>query len=180
MNQSYQSSKGSGESKEHRARDTGTTTVSDHLAGADSSSTGNGSDQQLVLTDHERMQIMRRASSGLVRVIVAQAVIGAVVVLMSGLVAGSAAAVSALIGAAAYLVPNTLFAMRLLFGYFGPVQSSPLTFFAGEAFKLGTAVIVLALAAWYGRDWLVWPALLLGLVGVLKGYVLLLLFRKMP
>ncbi|NYT65670.1 ATP synthase subunit I [Alcaligenaceae bacterium] len=126
------------------------------------------------------MMIMRRASHGLVRVIIAQAIVAFVVVLLSGLVSGSAAAISAFIGAAAYFVPNALFAMRLLFGFFGPAKSSPFTFFVGEAFKLGTAVVVLALAAWYGHEWLVWPALLLGLVGVLKGYVLLLLFRKLP
>lgn len=141
---------------------------------------GDDGDRRLVLTDQERVAILRRASSGLVRLLVAQAAIGLVIVLGSWLVAGNAAALSALIGAAAYFVPNALFAMRLFLGYFGPAQSGPFTFFAGEAFKLGTAVVVLALAAWYGSDWLVWPALLLGLVGVLKGYVLLLLFRKLP
>lgn len=137
-------------------------------------------DRRLVLTDKERAQIVRRASKGLMRLIVAQAAIGLVVILVSWLVAGNAAALSALIGAAAYFVPNALFAVRLLLGYFGPAKSGAFMFFAGEAFKLGTAVVVLALAAWYGRDWLVWPALLLGLVGVLKGYVVLLLFRKLP
>lgn len=141
---------------------------------------GGDTDRRLVLTDQERMMILRRASGGLVRVIVAQAAIALVIIAGSWLVAGKAAGLSALIGAAAYFVPNALFAMRLFLGYFGPAKSGVFAFFAGEAFKLGTAVIVLALAAWYGREWLVWPALLLGLVGVLKGYVLLLLFRKLP
>ncbi len=135
---------------------------------------------RLVLTDQDRVAITRRASSGIMRTLAAQAVMLVVAVLCSWLVAGGAAAVSAFIGAAAYFVPNALFALRLLLGLFGPLKSSPLTFFVGEAFKLGSAVLVLGLAAWLGNDWLVWPAVLFGLLCVLKGYVLLLLFRKLP
>ena len=135
---------------------------------------------RLVLTDQDRAAITRRASSGIVRTLAAQAAMLGVAVLVSWLVAGSAAAVSAFIGAAAYFVPNALFALRLLVGLFGPLKSSPFTFFVGEAFKLGTAVVVLGLAAWLGRGWLVWPAMLFGLLCVLKGYVLLLLFRRLP
>src|SRR3546814_18287698 len=101
-------------------------------------------------------------------------------VLVCWLVSGSEAAVSALIGAAAYFVPNALFALRLLLGLLGAAKSSPFAFFVGEAFKLGSAVMVMGLAAWLGRGWLVWPALLSGLIWVLKGYVLLLMFRKLP
>jgi len=135
---------------------------------------------RLVLTDQDRAAITRRASSGIVRTLAAQAAMLGVAVLVSWLVAGSAAAVSAFIGAAAYFVPNALFALRLLVGLFGPLKSSPFTFFVGEAFKLGAAVVVLGLAAWLGRGWLVWPAMLFGLLCVLKGYVLLLLFRRLP
>ncbi|UYO94185.1 ATP synthase subunit I [Pollutimonas sp. M17] len=135
---------------------------------------------QLVLTDRDRAAMNRRASGGIVRTLAAQAVMLLVAVLASWLVSGAAAAVSALIGAAAYFVPNALFALRLLLGLWGPVKSSPLTFFVGEAFKLGSAILVMGLAAWLGRSWLVWPAMLFGLVCVLKGYVLLLVFRRLP
>ncbi len=101
-------------------------------------------------------------------------------VAVSWLVAGGSAAASAFIGAAAYFVPNALFALRLLVGLLGPAQASPLTFFVGEAFKLGSAVLVLGMVAWLGSSWLVWPAMLFGLLCVLKGYVLLLMFRKLP
>ena len=101
-------------------------------------------------------------------------------VVVSWLVAGHAAAASALVGAAAYFVPNALFALRLLLGIFGAAKTSPLTFFIGEAFKLSVAVAVLATAALMGKGWLVWPAMLFGLLCVLKGYVLLLVFRKLP
>jgi ATP synthase protein I len=143
-------------------------------------SVGMDIDTKLVLTDQERTAIQRRASNGILRTLVAQAVMAGVAILVSGLVAGSAAAVSALIGAAAYFVPNALFALRLLMGLFSPAKSNPFTFFVGEAFKLGSAVMVLVAAAWFGGDWLVWPALLFGLLCVLKGYVLLLAFRKLP
>ena len=135
---------------------------------------------RLVLTERDRAAINQRSSKGIVRVIVAQAIMLGVVVLGSWFVSGRAAAVSALIGGGAYLVPNALFALRLLVGLWGPVQNSPFTFFVGEAFKLGTATIVLVLTAWLGSGWVVWPALLLGLLFVLKGYVLLLVSRRLP
>ena len=134
----------------------------------------------LVLTEQERVAINRRATSGILRTLVAQAIMACVAVLVSGLVSGGAAAVSALIGALAYFLPNALFALRLLLGLLGPVKSNPFTFFIGEALKLGSAVAVLVLVAWLGREWVVWPALLFGLLCVLKGYVLLLVFRKLP
>ncbi|HEY9573239.1 MAG TPA: ATP synthase subunit I [Pusillimonas sp.] len=135
---------------------------------------------QLVLSDRDRAALNRRASSGIVRTLAAQAIMLVLAVLVCWLVSGSEAAVSALIGAAAYFVPNALFALRLLLGLLGAAKSSPFAFFVGEAFKLGSAVMVMGLAAWLGRGWLVWPAMLFGLICVLKGYVLLLMFRKLP
>ena len=140
---------------------------------------GNSDVPRLVLTDQDRAAITRRASSGIMRTLAAQAVMLGFAVLVSWLVAGAAAAGSALIGAAAYFVPNALFALRLLLGLFGPLKASPFTFFVGEAFMLGSAVLVLGLAAWLANGWLVWSAVLFGLLCVLKGYVLLLLFRKL-
>lgn len=136
--------------------------------------------EPLVLTDEDRIAISRRASHGLVRALVAQACAALIAIVISGVVGGGAAAVSALLGAAAYFVPNALFALRLLLGMSAAVRPSPYAFFWGEAFKLGGAMSILALAAWAGSDWLVWPALVFGLFGVLKGYVLLLMVRKLP
>ena len=128
-------------------------------------------------------QLSRRRSGpahGIIRVLLAQGAMGLFAVLVSWLLAGSVGAVSALVGAVSYFLPNALFAMHLLIGLVGPGKASPLVFFAGEAFKLAAAIAILGLAGWYGRSWLVWPALLFGLLCVLKGYVLLLLMRKMP
>lgn len=134
----------------------------------------------IVLNDEERARIGRRANQGLIRALVAQASMAFFAIVLSGLVGGTNAAVSAFAGAAAYFVPNALFALRLLAGFLGPMKSGPMSFFWGEAFKLGTAILILGLVAWKGEGWLVWPAFLFGLLCVLKGYVLLLAFRKLP
>jgi len=139
-----------------------------------------GKTPQLVLTDADRLAIKKRASTGIMRTLVAQAVMLVAAVAGSWIVAGGYAALSALLGGLAYLLPNSLFALRLLLGVIGPVSTSPITFFVGEAFKLGSAVGILGLAVWLGQGWLVWPAMLIGLLCVLKGYVLLLVFRKLP
>ena len=134
----------------------------------------------LVLSDAERALIARRSRVGLFRALAAQAFMGMLVVLGAWGIAGKDAGASALIGAVAYFVPNALFAMRLLLGYLGPRRAGSLVFFWGEALKLlGTASIA-AVVAWRWGDWLVWPAFLLGLLGVMKGYVVLMALRRLP
>lgn len=135
---------------------------------------------RLVLTPEQRARLARNSGLGIVRVLMAQAVMALVVIVVSWGVAGTNAALSALAGAAVYFVPNTLFALRLLLGLLGGKEATPTAFFVGEFFKLGSALCILALVVWKGTDWLVWPALLFGLLGVLKGYVLLLALRKLP
>lgn len=134
----------------------------------------------LHLTNEERVAIAQRASRGLIWTLSAQAVMALIAIAISAYVAGSYAALSAMVGAAAYFLPNAFFAMRLLLGMFGVVNPSAYSFFWGEAFKLGAALAILGSAAWWGKQWLVWPALVFGLFAVLKGYVLLLLIRKLP
>ena len=134
----------------------------------------------VVLSEAERNRLRYKAGRGLLHALAAQAFLGLLAALLSWLVAGSAAGASALVGAGAYFVPNALFAMRLFVGLISSKPASPFTFFVGEFVKLGSAVLLLALAVYFGRDWLVWPALLFGLVCVLKGYVLLLVFRRLP
>ena|SRR5699024_7448143 len=136
--------------------------------------------QPIRLTQKERITVTRRASQGLLWTLGAQATVALIATVLSGLLAGWYAAVSALVGAAAYFVPNLLFALRLLVGILGKKTPSPAMFFWGEAFKLIAALAILGLAAWLGQGWIIWPALLAGLFGVLKGYVLLLALRKLP
>src|SRR5690606_6838680 len=106
-----------------------------------------GKTPQLVLTDADRLAIKKRASTGIMRTLVAQAVMLVAAVAWSWIVAGGYAALSALLGGRAYLLPSSLLALRWLLRVLGPVSRRPPTFVLGEAFKLGSAVGILGLAA---------------------------------
>jgi ATP synthase protein I len=140
---------------------------------------GKDGQAELVLGAEERAALKARTSRGLIRVVVAQGVMAVLATVIAWVVAGAAAGLSALVGAGAYLVPNTLFALRLLLDAHRPGQANPFTFFLGEAFKLGMTVLLLWLAVYLGGERIVWPAMLIGLVCVLKGYVLLLVSGKL-
>ncbi|WP_322995935.1 ATP synthase subunit I [Castellaniella sp.] len=139
-----------------------------------------GAIQPLVLSDQDRAQIARRSQIGLYRALAAQAFMGMLVVLGAWGIAGKDAGASALIGAAAYFVPNALFALRLLLGYFGPKRPGSIAFFLGEFLKLFAVAGIVVLVAWQWGSWLNWLAFLLGLLGVMKGYVVLLALRRLP
>lgn len=134
----------------------------------------------VVLTPEQRRRLARNSSLGIIHILSAQAVLALVATLISAALGGINAAGSALIGAGAYFIPNSVFAVRLLLGLMGGSNARATSFFWGEAFKLGTATAILALAVWQFHDWLVWPALLFGLIAVLKGYVVLLALGKLP
>jgi len=120
-----------------------------------------------------------RSGRDILRILLAQAAMGGVAALVAGMVAGFAGLGSALIGVVAYLLPNAVFAVRLLLGLASTGQASVLTFFVGEFAKLALAVAVLMLAGWLAGSWLVWPALLSGLCAVLMGYALLPLVSRL-
>jgi len=131
----------------------------------------------LRLTAEDRAALDAGAKQGLLRAVAAQGIMALAAGLACWAVGGAAAGWSALAGAGAYFIPNTLFALRLRHAV--PGRASPLTFFFGQAGKLGAAAAFLALAVRLAGDAIVWPALLAGLLCVLKGYVLLLMFRKL-
>ena len=132
------------------------------------------------LSPEQRVRLARRSALGIVQVLCAQVVLALVVIVLSWWVSGKYAAASALVGAGAYFLPNSIFAVRLLLGLVGGTNANAASFFIGEILKLGAAVALLALAVWQFNAWLVWPALLFGLIGVLKGYVVLLALGKLP
>lgn len=134
----------------------------------------------IVLTPEQRQRMAHRSSLGIIHILSAQAVLAFVATLLSAWIGGINAAGSALIGAGAYFIPNSVFAVRLLLGLMGGSHARATSFFWGEAFKLSTATAILGLAVWQFHDWLVWPALLFGLIAVLKGYVVLLALGKLP
>ena len=134
----------------------------------------------IVLSPEQRARLAARSSKGIVQVLVAQAFLAVVVVLASWWLGGMYAAASALIGAGVYFLPNSIFALRLLIGLISGTNATAMSFFWGEAFKLGSALALFGLAVWQFNQWLVWPALLAGLIGVLKGYVVLLALGRLP
>src|SRR5690606_39600102 len=115
--------------------------------GAQESGAGRpGPDVAIVLSDADRERLRYKAGRGLLRALAAQAVMGLAAGAVSWLVAGVDAGASALIGAAAYFIPNALFAMRLPMGLLSARPASPFTFFMGEIAKPGAAVFALGLA----------------------------------
>jgi ATP synthase protein I len=114
----------------------------------------------------------------LLHAIIVQVAVSIVVAVLAYVVSGSAAGLSALAGAAAYVIPNALFAFRLILSVQKPGGANPATFFFGEFFKIAVAVVFIVAAAKFGREWLVWPAFLAGLVCALKSQWLVLAFGK--
>jgi len=138
-----------------------------------------GTAPRVMLTDDERARVKARARRGLVNAVAAQGLMAVAATLAAWAVAGAAAGWSALAGAGAYLLPNALFALRLHLAARIPGRAHPFSFLFGEVFKLAATVLLLWLVARTGGDAVVWPALLAGLVCTLKGYVLLLMFRRL-
>jgi ATP synthase protein I len=102
-----------------------------------------------------------------------------VAALVAYALAGWYAAVSALLGGIACVVPNALFALRLASAVRRPGGTTVATFFVGEFVKLGlTVAILLAIAK--GFHELNWLALLAGFIVALKSYYVafLLLHRQ--
>jgi len=136
--------------------------------------------EPIKLTEAERRKVQASAVKGLVRVLAAQAGMMLVAVVVSWGVAGVEAGASALLGALSCFVPNALFAARLLLAMVAGRPASPGRFLVGELVKLFASVALLVLVVYVAQPWLVWPALLFGLLMVLKGYVLLLMFGRLP
>jgi len=135
--------------------------------------------QDLVLNDADRAALKARAGREIVWIVSAQAVMALVAGALACFFAGAPAAWSALLGAATYWLPNAWFAMRLLVRVRRSLSAMSVGFVLQELVKLLVAALLLWGLAQVASDWLVWPAVLLGLVFTLKGYVLLLVFRKL-
>jgi len=132
----------------------------------------------LVLSDADRAALNAQASRGLLLALAAQGAMGLAAAVIAGVVGGAAAGWSALAGAGAYFIPNALFALRLAVSVRAG-KASPFTFLSGELIKLFATALLLWLISRVTQDWLVWPAALLGLILTLKGYLLLLMFRRL-
>ena len=134
--------------------------------------------EKLQLTVADLAQITQRARLELVQIVKAQALLGLVVAGLAWLIGGVDAGLSALAGAGTYFVPNVIFALRLYLSTFRPGGSGPMLFLVGEMLKIGAAVGLLWVLARLGGDRVQWLAVLAGLIAVLKGYVLVLMFGR--
>jgi ATP synthase protein I len=110
------------------------------------------------------------------RVVFLQILTTVIVSLVAGLLGGSHAAISALLGGAACVVPNGLFALKLAAAARRPQGTSPAVFLVGEFVKVVSTLVLLGLVVAFYKD-LVWLALLASVIVVLKSYVLTLLVR---
>ena len=134
--------------------------------------------EKLELTVADLARINQRSRLELVLIVKAQALLGSVVAALTWMVAGVDAGLSALAGAGTYFVPNMIFALRLYLATFRPGGSGPMLFLVGEMLKIGAAVGLLWVVAHVGGDRVQWLAVLVGLIAVLKGYVLVLVFGR--
>lgn len=99
-----------------------------------------------------------------------------IVALAAWSIGGAAAAVSALLGGTACVVPNALFALRLTMAARRPQGTDMGVFFVGEFVKIGSTIALLALVAWAWKD-VVWLALIIAVIAALKSYMVALLLR---
>ncbi|MGE4336746.1 MAG: ATP synthase subunit I, partial [Pigmentiphaga sp.] len=116
------------------------------------------------LTAEQIARLNHGALRTLMRLVMVQLAAVVVVLLAAWGWLGAAAAVSALVGAGSYALPNVLFALRLMFSAVGVGKASPVTFFLGEFLKLGATAALLVLGASLVKGALVWPALIAGLI----------------
>lgn len=110
------------------------------------------------------------------RIVLLQILMTAVVALASGLIGGPHAALSAALGGAACFIPNGLFALKLAAAARRPQGTDAAVFLAGEFVKVVATIALLALIVASYRN-LVWLALLVSIIAVLKSYVLALLIK---
>ena len=109
----------------------------------------------------------------MLRVVLLQFAATLVVALIAGVMGGTSAALSAVLGGLCCVVPNALFAMRLFAAASKPGGTNPLTFFIGEFVKIALTVALLGATAWLYRD-LNWLAMIAAFIVALKSYIILL------
>ena len=109
----------------------------------------------------------------MLRVVLLQLLTTIITGLIAGLIGGWHALLSALLGGLCCVVPNGLFAMRLLINARKPGAVNPMTFFIGEFIKIALTVALLGAVVWLYRD-LNWLALIVAFIVALKSYIILI------
>jgi ATP synthase protein I len=109
----------------------------------------------------------------MLRVVLMQLAATVVAGLIAGLLGGTHALISALLGGMCCVVPNGLFALRLFASARKPGEVNPMTFFIGEFIKIALTIALLGAVVWLYRD-LNWLALIAAFIVALKSYIILL------
>ena len=110
------------------------------------------------------------------RIVTLQFCVMCITAIIAAMLSGRAAGISALLGGLCYAFPNALFALRLFAATRKSGNANPMTFFAGEFFKILMTVALLAAIVWLYHE-LHWLAFLTAFIVVMKSY-LILLFRS--
>ena len=131
------------------------------------------------LSPEDKQRMSASAMRDLLRLVIAQGIALLIVSLLAWFFAGRWAALSAFAGGMTYLIPTSMFVLHLVLRLLSRRDATAVTFFVGEAIKIGVAMLLMYLVVQvFGPD-LVWPAFFVGLLVVLKAYVLLLVFKKL-
>lgn len=130
------------------------------------------------LSPEERLRMNAQAAKGLVQILIAQLAMLMAVTVLTGLVSGKWSMLSVFAGGMAYFVPTAIAAAQMLMRLYANADASVGGLFVAEGIKIAGTIAILVLLAKFAAGYIVWPALLLGLISVMKAYLLLLMFRK--
>lgn len=135
--------------------------------------------EAIKLSPQEKQRMSVSAVRGLLSIVLAQGLALLVVSILALFIAGKWAALSAFAGGMTYLIPTSMFVLHLVLKLLSKHDATAITFFIGEAIKIGVAMGLMFLVIKVFGSNLVWPAFFVGLIVVLKAYVLLLVFKKL-
>lgn len=130
------------------------------------------------LSPEARLRMNQQAAKGLGNILLVQTVVLLLATMVVALWASWPTALSLLAGGLAYLLPSALVILQMLLRLIANRNASASALFLGEGIKIVGTLLLLWAIVWLMRPILVWPALLIGLVLVMKAYVFLLVFRK--
>ena len=110
------------------------------------------------LTPEQRRRMSAVAVQGLLNLVIAQGLILLLVSLLALIFAGKWSALSAVAGGMTYLIPTSMFVLHLVIRLLSERDATAVTFFVGEAVKIGVAMILMLLVVKVFGSNLVWPA----------------------
>ena len=135
--------------------------------------------EAIKLSPEDKQRMSFSAMRGLLRLGIAQGLALLIVSFLALVFAGLWAGLSAFAGGMTYLIPTSMFVLHLVLKLLSKRDATAVTFFVGEAIKIGVAMVLMYLVVKVFGSNLVWPAFFVGLLVVLKAYVLLLVFKKL-